>query len=100
MLDRPVVAGHKRYSRDQCEPCIEDGRFYGIDTGCVYGGCLTALWMPSGKIAQVRAARVYSALSHAGNGVGLHGRRYRDSAQAENKKRLAPCQKGISNPNI
>jgi len=60
-LDRPLVAGHKRYSANQCEPYIVEGKFYGIDTGCVYGGCLTALWMPSGKIMQVRAARNYSA---------------------------------------
>jgi serine/threonine protein phosphatase 1 len=60
-LDRPLVAGHKRYSANQCEPYIVEGKFYGIDTGCVYGGCLTALWMPSGKIMQVRAARDYAA---------------------------------------
>jgi serine/threonine protein phosphatase 1 len=59
-FDRPVVAGHKRYSPDPSVPCIVEGRFYGIDTGCVYGGCLTALRMPSGTITQVRAARVYS----------------------------------------
>ena len=60
VLDRPLVAGHKRYSPDESVPYITKGKFYGIDTGCVYGGCLTALWMPSGKIAQVKAARVYS----------------------------------------
>jgi serine/threonine protein phosphatase 1 len=60
ILDRPLVAGHKRYSPNQCEPYIVEGKFYGIDTGCVYGGCLTALWMPSAKIVQVHAARVYS----------------------------------------
>ena len=59
-LDRPLIAGHKRYSSDPSVPYIVEGKFYGIDTGCVYGGCLTALRMPSGTIAQVQAARVYS----------------------------------------
>lgn len=60
-LDRPVVVGHKRYSTAApAEPCIIPDRFYGIDTGCVFGGRLTALEMPSRRLWQVEALRNYS----------------------------------------
>ncbi|MEN0067465.1 MAG: metallophosphoesterase [Myxococcota bacterium] len=31
----------------------------GLDTGCVYGGELTGMWLDDGTIVQVRAARAY-----------------------------------------
>ena len=60
-LGRPLVVGHKRYNEaDPAEPCVIPQRFYGVDTGCVFGGRLTALEMPSGRYWQVDAARNYT----------------------------------------
>ncbi len=59
-LGRPLIVGHKRYHEPQDEPFIDGRRFFGLDTGCVYGGSLTALAMPSGKIWQVKAERQYA----------------------------------------
>ncbi len=57
-----VIYGHTLYS----EPNIQ-GLTTGIDTGCVFGGSLTAVIIPDEKIIQVKAKKKY-AERHEGYG--------------------------------
>lgn len=58
---KSVVYGHNVY--DYKEPLIEerapDVMCYGIDTGCCFGGHLTALIWETKEIVQVKAKKVY-----------------------------------------
>lgn len=58
---KSVVYGHNVHSYD--EPLIEEKIpgiiCYGLDTGCCFGGCLTALIWETKEIIQVKAKRTY-----------------------------------------
>jgi len=58
---KSIVYGHNVHSYD--EPLIEEIRpgvtCYGIDTGCCFGGHLTALIWETKEIVQVKAKRAY-----------------------------------------
>lgn len=53
-FERPVVFGHTPLREVMMRPDR-----IGIDTGCVYGGKLTCLLLPSRDLVQVRAERAY-----------------------------------------
>lgn len=61
---KPVVFGHTParylYGRERQHEIIKGERSTGIDTGCVYGGSLTALNPATREILQVAAARPYA----------------------------------------
>ena len=56
---RPLIVGHRDYT-DDMKPFIIEGKFYGIDTRCVYGGALTAIKLPEWDIISVPARMNYA----------------------------------------
>ncbi|WP_241191078.1 metallophosphoesterase [Deinococcus psychrotolerans] len=54
-----IVSGHTPVRRPQQRGQVAAGESWNIDTGCVYGGSLTALRYPERQLVSVRAARAY-----------------------------------------
>ncbi|MDX2078254.1 MAG: metallophosphoesterase [bacterium] len=54
--EKPIIVGHKDLSTIG-EPFNYNNRVFGLDTGCVYGGKLTGIWLPSFEFVSVPARR-------------------------------------------
>ncbi len=56
--DKPIIVGHKDISGKQ-QPFNHKDRVFGLDTGCVYGGQLTGLWLPDFEFVSVPARNAH-----------------------------------------
>ncbi len=54
----PVIFGHKDLS-GKAQPFSYKDRVFGLDTGCVYGGQLTGIWLPDFQFVSVKARRAH-----------------------------------------
>jgi putative methionine-R-sulfoxide reductase with GAF domain len=58
--EKPLIVGHHDYGRTR-QPLVHADRVYAIDTGCVYGGRLTAVILPEFRFVSVPAREDYWA---------------------------------------
>ena len=58
---KPLIVGHRDYTGEM-KPLIIEGRFYAIDTRCVYGGSLTAIKLPEWEVISVPARCNYTEI--------------------------------------
>jgi len=56
--ERPLIVGHLDYLQTG-EPFVHADRVWGLDTGCVRGGRLSALWLPDFRLVSVKAGARY-----------------------------------------
>jgi serine/threonine protein phosphatase 1 len=54
----PLIVGHKDLS-GKAQPFSYKDRVFGLDTGCVYGGQLTGIWLPDFRFVSVKARRAH-----------------------------------------
>lgn len=62
--ERPLIVGHLDYLQTG-EPFVHADRVWALDTGCVRGGRLTALWLPEFRLVSVKAGARYWQLQRA-----------------------------------